>query len=363
MRISPPDLVQESQAIFLELGEAYRRDYALARYCWTDQQEPTEENYLACRDLFHEANDLFWESECDKDLANAYLFRWQEPEKAISTCEKGLAIKRKIGDLDGQAAILGAAVFYELINGNERRSVDLQQLCIHILDQAGNRRFAASSRCDLANFFIQRGNNEDAANLLEIANSLARTLYDPSLTMYCDMVQGYLTLERGEYEQAVRACENVLELNEDFPYGKITHIFYILARAAISRGGVSQARAALKDMLDHNAIVDGESRLRIMHALGLLFVQEGKWVRAATWLGARDAMCAQSYWASHYFSPMERGAADQARAASRAALGEEAFSAAWEEGRKLTVEQVLQFAQAVLADPGVAQDPAQGLIQ
>lgn len=81
-------------------------------------------------------------------------------------------------------------------------------------------------------------------------------------------------------------------MNEDFPFWKITHVFYIRAREAFTKGEVSQAGAALKDMLEHDAFSAGDSRLRMIHCLGVLCVQEGKWVRAATWLGARDGMCA-----------------------------------------------------------------------
>lgn len=346
--IATQSLIQESLAIFFGMGETYRRDYALARYCHADKIEITEEAYLACRELFHRANDRFWESESDKDLAIFHDQHGQNFERASLFCEEGLAIKKEIGDLDGQANILHKLSFYELLRGNEDRCVDLKQLCIKTFDQSGNRWFAVSRRCDLANYFIQRGKIEDAAGLLEIAYGLARTQHDSSLIMDCDRVQGYLTLEKGEYEQAIQTCEKVIEMHEDFPYSKIGHIFYILARVALSRGEVFEARADLINMWFQNAFGDSESRLRLVHSLGLLSVQEGRWARAATWLGARDALCAQSYWASHNFSPMECGAYEQARETSRQALGDEAFCAAWEAGHAMSDEQIRAYAERSL---------------
>ena len=43
-------------------------------------------------------------------------------------------------------------------------------------------------------------------------------------------------------------------------------------------------------------------------------------------------------------SAKERAEHDQAVAAARAALGEEAFAAAWEEGKRMTLEQVVNYA-------------------
>ena len=43
-------------------------------------------------------------------------------------------------------------------------------------------------------------------------------------------------------------------------------------------------------------------------------------------------------------SAKERAEHDQAVAAARAALGEEAFMAAWEEGKKITLDEVVAFA-------------------
>jgi hypothetical protein len=43
--------------------------------------------------------------------------------------------------------------------------------------------------------------------------------------------------------------------------------------------------------------------------------------------------------------PAERSEYEQALEATRAGLGEEAFTTAWEEGKAMTVEQLRQYAQ------------------
>jgi hypothetical protein len=43
-------------------------------------------------------------------------------------------------------------------------------------------------------------------------------------------------------------------------------------------------------------------------------------------------------------SPKERAEHEQAIASARAALGDEAFAAAWADGSKMTVEQAIAFA-------------------
>ncbi|HEX5809178.1 MAG TPA: hypothetical protein VFY25_10970, partial [Anaerolineales bacterium] len=43
-------------------------------------------------------------------------------------------------------------------------------------------------------------------------------------------------------------------------------------------------------------------------------------------------------------SPRERTEHDQAIAAARAALGEHAFAAAWDEGKKMTLDEAIAYA-------------------
>ena len=63
--------------------------------------------------------------------------------------------------------------------------------------------------------------------------------------------------------------------------------------------------------------------------------------RAARLYGATETFYAQFRF---LISPLERENHERNIAAVRAALGEEALSALWEEGRAMTVEQAVEYA-------------------
>ena len=78
-----------------------------------------------------------------------------------------------------------------------------------------------------------------------------------------------------------------------------------------------------------------------LEAFAVLAAAQNQMERAARLLGA-----AENLYASIHFemSAKERAEHDQAIASARAALGDEAFAAAWAEGRMMTMEQAIAFA-------------------
>jgi hypothetical protein len=66
-----------------------------------------------------------------------------------------------------------------------------------------------------------------------------------------------------------------------------------------------------------------------------------RYERAARLLGAADELREILGW---HPSPRDQSAYDECRASTSAALGNTAFSAAWAEGRAMTLEQAVEFA-------------------
>src|SRR5436853_427788 len=76
-------------------------------------------------------------------------------------------------------------------------------------------------------------------------------------------------------------------------------------------------------------------------AFGQLAAAEHQPARAARLMGAAEALHEALHIPVPYCSRADH---DRAVAAARAALGEEAFAAAWAEGRAMTLEQAIAFA-------------------
>ena len=81
-----------------------------------------------------------------------------------------------------------------------------------------------------------------------------------------------------------------------------------------------------------------------IQALGVLAAAQAEYRRAAVVFGALDQLVG---WLTNVSSPAERDEYEQALASARAALGEEAFTAAWAEGQATTLEQMEALALEV----------------
>jgi hypothetical protein len=80
----------------------------------------------------------------------------------------------------------------------------------------------------------------------------------------------------------------------------------------------------------------------VLSALGRLQVAEGRPARGAHVLGAVEALCERT---GGSVLPSDRRDDDRAVDDARRALGDEAFSAAWAEGRALPLDRVLAEAR------------------
>jgi multidrug efflux pump subunit AcrA (membrane-fusion protein) len=130
---------------------------------------------------------------------------------------------------------------------------------------------------------------------------------------------------------------------------------YILGRVALSQGEYARAYAYLQELL---LSLEGKNETfgissfyslfglkgivyQAVNALGVLASAQRQARRAATLFGAQ----AELYeWQKFTLSLAEREEYERALASTRAALGENAFSSAWEEGRGMTLDQAVAYA-------------------
>ncbi len=108
------------------------------------------------------------------------------------------------------------------------------------------------------------------------------------------------------------------------------------------QGDDDQARACFSESL--KLFQEWESMSGIGACLaGLARVanSHGQALRAARLLGAVEAICGAI---GGIFVPIYAAEYDRTEAATRAALDEQAFAAAWGEGRAMTLEQVIAYA-------------------
>jgi predicted ATPase/class 3 adenylate cyclase/DNA-binding CsgD family transcriptional regulator len=166
---------------------------------------------------------------------------------------------------------------------------------------------------------------------------------DLALFMY---YLGRLTRHEGDYQQAVALFEESLELYEELGHKPgIARVLCILGKMACDKGDYGQAGVQLKESL---ALMQESKSKRgiasVLEGFAKLTAAQQQAELAARLLGAAEVL--REAIGAHL--PLdERDDYDQAVAATRKALGEEAFARAWAKGRAMPLEQVLAAQGAV----------------
>jgi tetratricopeptide (TPR) repeat protein len=180
-----------------------------------------------------------------------------------------------------------------------------------------------------------------AQALLEESLSLFRQLSDKESIAYCLCLLGLLTLERGDLDLAHSFVEQSVAL---FKERRQAHGMALstsaMAVVITARGDNATARALYEEALtlakkagDKLIIASG------LEGLASVVAGQGEYERAVRFWGVAEAL-REAIGAP--LPTVERSAYEWAVEVARERLGEEAFAGAWDEGRRLTVEDALR---------------------
>jgi hypothetical protein len=121
-------------------------------------------------------------------------------------------------------------------------------------------------------------------------------------------------------------------------------LFYAFGRIALSQG--DYARACV--YLSRCATIAMPERILGIQAIGNIATARGQAKQAVVIFGALERWFG---WVKNVTSPAERAEYEQSLTTLRSALGEDAFSATWAEGQALTLEQTIELAKMIAAEP------------
>jgi predicted ATPase/DNA-binding CsgD family transcriptional regulator len=235
-------------------------------------------------------------------------------EQALAFARQGLALSRDLGDARGEARTLGLMGWIAHGRGDRRAAGPLLEQSLARAQESGDERTMARTRLFLGDLRLRQGAVEEAANLFQES----RVFYEKEGDQWCLAwaLGGLGEVERiqGDLERAEAYFRLSLQLYRDL--GSTTEIPYPL------------------------------------EALALAAADRGLYRQGARLFGAASAIRDR-----HHASLEPSYQADYAPtlAKLRAILGEEAFGAAWTEGRAMTLAQAL----ALAFEPPTAMEPAQ----
>jgi non-specific serine/threonine protein kinase len=151
--------------------------------------------------------------------------------------------------------------------------------------------------------------------------------------------------DRGDHRRAKRLAERGLALSREVGERQaISAALYILATLAQTEGDHERARDLFEEGLTVSAELGNEADVaHCLEGLASIAAAEGSIGQAARLWGAEEALLEKIEAAVYTYVP-DRSLHQSRVAAARARLDEEAFTAAWEEGRTMSLEQAIEYA-------------------
>jgi tetratricopeptide (TPR) repeat protein len=295
--------------------------------------------------------------------------------------EESLAIRQTLGERRDIAASLHSLGSLTHMMNETRAARSYYEQSLILNRETGNRRGAAANLCNLGILAWIEGDYSTGRSCFEQSLTICRSLGDRNLEAANLTNIGLMAREHGDFEAARSYLEQVLAINRELDHrGGIANDLCNLAETARLQRDYATARAHFEQALVLNTDL-GNRKIDVEALLGLgrIAQMEGDYRQARSLLQQslgighqigylqevaasleafaellalqREAESAvRLYGAAHAFRErfhlarpsVSREPYQAEMAALRSALGEKAFSRAWEEGTALTLEDAME---------------------
>jgi tetratricopeptide (TPR) repeat protein len=338
-----------------------------------------------------------WLSSYPLEMLGWGVIYWGQIERAKAAFEESLAIRREYGDTAAMMHTIIGLWWVAHFSGDVDQATALLEENLALARGSGNKLIASAVHVGAGEHYFARGEYDRARAHFEEALALnkeigrqagfihlvlasvaetqgdrekarvlreeARALFEESLATLrergnkieiawalCNL--GSVASDHGDYGAARTLLEESLALFRELGntqdranglYG-MTRSLPRMARVARGEGDYEEARALLEESLAMKQELGLKPEIADdLEALTAVAVAQDEPVLAARLFGAVESFREAFLYP---LPPPERDEHDRAVAAARAALGEEAFAAAWAEGRAMTLEAAVRFALA-----------------
>jgi tetratricopeptide (TPR) repeat protein len=272
--------------------------------------------------------------------AAGYLARAQgDFAAAWAFYEESLAIGRAIGDQQSIATALNGLGTIAYRHNDAAAARGFYEESLLLWRTLGDQDHIAFVLNNLSLLYTQMGDYTTARAVGEEALSINRRLGNRDSIAFNLGTLGILAMEQRDWQAAYSLLDECVTLFREIGnrYGVANNLVN-LGRAAHHQGDGAAARRSLTECLVLCRELQSKSIVEWAFSnLAAVSVAEGRMQQAACLFGAaevlREIMGAST-------PPNDEGDIS----AARTALGEEAFAAAWAEGRKMTMEEAIEFA-------------------
>jgi predicted ATPase/DNA-binding CsgD family transcriptional regulator len=261
---------------------------------------------------------------------------WQEAQQLLSESRD---LYNDLGDNRGYVLPLSILGWVTFRQGDLAASVPLMEKCIILCRKLGSNWELCRALLWLGNITYLQGDLERAAVLTQEGLALAQELGDRTLIYRALNNMGYFLFLNGDLERAAVLTQEGLalaqELGDKF---FILQMLDTIGSIALSNGDLEQAISCFTE--GYSLALDlGNEILVAWHLIGLakVAVAQHQLKRAGRLFAAVEVR----YDVNRNMNPDQRDNHKRTEDGLRALLGEKAFTAAWAEGRKMTLEQIL----------------------
>jgi len=260
---------------------------------------------------------------------------------ARSQGEESLMLFREVDDRRSVAYLLYHLGSLAIEQGEYPRGRDLLTESVMINRELGDTRIIALSLFKLAQLcHVSGGDLAQAHTLLDESFALSREVGDKESIANCLSLWGMLALREGDTALARSQVEQAMTLFKEMQQQHgVALSLYALAQVATVQGNHAGSQVLYEQGIgvarksgDKRTIPSG------LEGLAAAIAAQGNHTWAAHLWGAAEAL-REAIGAP--LPPVERASYNRAVAAARTQLGEQAFAAAWAEGRTMSPEQAL----------------------
>jgi ATP/maltotriose-dependent transcriptional regulator MalT len=306
-------------------------------------QHDMERGEALCRESLVQSRER---GDTEGTAFSLYLLSWiawtrGELATARALIEESLVLERELDDKGGISYTLGYLGDLASQQGEYARAQALLEESLIIDRELGNERGIALSLQGVARtLFVSQGDPATVCTLLEESLALYKKLGDKMGIAYGLSLSALVALQQGDVSTARRlAEESVLLSRETEALFETIWSLAVLARVETHQGEQPAARTHYKEGLAMASKMGIKLHIPfLLEGLANLLAARGEPARAAQFWGAAEALresMGLPIW------PVERVAYEHTVEGVRAQLGEQAFAAAWTQGRIMSPEQVL----------------------
>lgn len=258
-------------------------------------------------------------------------------------CEESLAIQGEVGDTGSMAASFMTLGVVSMRRGDYGEARALFEAALSLNRELGSRTEETYSLTGLGIVAMRQGDYAEARALFEASLSLNRELGSRTEETYNLTGLGIVAMHQGDYSEAGALHEAALSLNRELGHrvGEAESLME-LGSVTMYLGDYAEARALKAAGLTIvRELGDRKSTAESLETFASLAIAEEQWQRAACLWGAIAAL-RQSL--DMPLPPNQQAMYDREVGQACAALGDDAFNAAWEQGHALSWEQAVELA-------------------